>query len=276
MSRIIKAALALCMVFASPVLSYWEWDGISTHLEQPGSDSDPNGTWSWSADADGTVTFGLTGMTASGWAGGEVGISLTTEAGLGLSRYAYAYSGVSGSSSYRWVPDNTSKAVSFYVSVSVYPSVIKYSGNAVNRSGTVPAACSSGASVHENAGVSSVNYLDPDSSGLGSSNSEGGAYANNDSYFTPSVDFADANNSAISGWHRGELRFSGPTSNWYSGTPSGSYMSVSATVSGSAGAIGQLTIEDPDFYQGGFDAAASYYISANAGIAVYGNLDDRE
>lgn len=266
-----------CALLAAPGMGYWEYDGTSTYVDGPGSDSDPNGTWFWSASASGNLNFGMTNLQASGWASGEVWVSLVPEPGFGLSRGAYAYSGVGGSSSYRWIPDGTSKAIAFVVNTSISNVMINYNGEAVNRTGTLPTTSSSGAGVLGGGGVSSLNYFYASGSGQGSANSEGGSYAGNScSSLSASVDEADAYQTSISGVYDGVLWCSGSDRRTYDGTPTGLYMSASASVSGSAAAVGQMVINDPEFYWGGFYAYADYWIGGSSSITLYGNIDDRE
>ncbi|HON93113.1 MAG TPA: hypothetical protein PKZ07_16200 [Sedimentisphaerales bacterium] len=246
-----------CALLAAPGMGYWEYDGTSTYVDGPGSDSDPNGTWSWSASASGNLNFGMTYLQASGWASGNASVNLAPYPGFGLSRGAYAYSSVGGSSSYRWIPDGTSKAITVVVYTSINNVMINYDGEAVNRTGTLPTTSSSGASVLGGGGVSYLNYFYASGSGQGSANSEGGSYASNScSSLSASVDDADANQSSISGWYDGVLWCSGSDSRTYTGTPWSNSVSAPVSVSGSAAAVGQMVINDPEFYWGGFYAYA--------------------
>jgi hypothetical protein len=277
LNRIVAIAVVFCAISVTPALGYWEYLGTTTQVDEPVYESDPEGTYSYLAWAYGYVDSTITSLYATGQAYGEGYVGLETWDGSDLERAVWVYSGMYGSSTYVWRPDETSKALTVRIRVSVDDSDIEYAGSAVNRSGTVPANSASGAEIEGGGGLSYVGYDYPYGFGHGAANSEGGTYAMNDEDgLSPTYDYADFDQLPISGWYEGEFHLAGSTDSSYNATPWATNISASTTVDGSGFALGHLKITDPELIMGGFEAEASYFVRANSRVDLSGNIDDRE
>ena len=119
MSRIGTAIVMLCAALATPVLGYWEHDGISVSIGEPDSASDPYGTWSWWYDGWDDVDSDKDYIDASGDIEGGADIQLYTDYGLDSQRSAYARNWVNGTSDYHWVGSGTCTPITVYSSTDV-------------------------------------------------------------------------------------------------------------------------------------------------------------
>ena len=279
MSRITTIVLVLCVMLATPVLGHWEYDGTSITIGGPGSGSgsDPLGTWSWSASASGNVYPDMDYMEATGRVHGNAACVLYTDFGLGLQRYVQGYSMVSGTSSYHWVEDGTSKEITLDVYVTVDNGDISYDGYALNYLGNTPTTSSSEAYMQGGGSASGVYSFYPYGYGSGGANTGGGSYASN------SWGGVDATTDNSDGWqpstkegqYEGHLVISGSVSDTYTGSPWGTSFSATASLNGLADAQGRIVVNGSPHF-GGFNAAAAYDITGNGTIYLSGNIDDRE
>jgi hypothetical protein len=266
-------------MLAAPVLGYWEYDGTSVTIGGPGSGSgsDPYATWGWSAYAWGDVDYDVTYLETSGHAVGDASVQLYTDYGLGLQRSAYGYSEVSGTSSYHWVPDETSKEITVDVYATIDDGDISYYGYALNYLGTSPTTCSSQAYLQGGGGATGVFNFYPYGYGYGVANSEGGSYADNSGGgVEATTDDSDAGQGSNDGWCGGELVVSGSVDDTYTGSPWGNSFSATASLNGMAYVQGQIVITNPQYYFGGFNAGAGYDVSGSGSIYLSGNIDDLE
>jgi hypothetical protein len=279
MTRISMIIVALCGLLASPVLSYWEYDGTNSWPSGPSSDSDPYGTWAWWQIASGLVSGGPGYLDAWASAAGGAEVHLEPWPGYGLSRSVYATSGASGSSYYHWVDDATSREISFTVEVTIDGAGVEYWGNALDRTATCAAACASGAYGMVGSSVAYLGSFNPYGEGHGVANSQGGTYADNDWEYVdvePDDDYSDYYQGFLHGYYEGSLRFTCDAYLYYDwDEPYGNNLTVSSAVQGFCFAQGQLVISNPEFYWGGFDAEAGYGITACSQLRLYGNIDDR-
>ena len=279
MNRIGTVILMLCAMLATPVLGYWEYDGTSVTIGGPGSGSgsDPYGTWSWSASASGSVDYDVTYVDTSGRAHGNAACVLYTDFGMGLQRYVYGTSRVDGTSSYHWVPDQTSKEITVDVYVTVDNGYISYDGYALNYLGNTPTTSSSEAYVQSGGNATGVYSFYPYGYGSGGANTQGGSYAGN------SWGGVDATTDESNGWqpstkegqYEGHLVISGSVSDTYTGSPWGNNFSATAAVAGLADAQGRIVVNGSPHF-GGFNASAAYDITGSGSIYLSGNIDDRE
>jgi hypothetical protein len=224
------------------------------------------------------VTGSVTQLQASGQASGNAWVELNSTEGLGLSKGASAYSGVSGSSGYVWRDDGTSKTLSVTISMSITGSDINYDGYAWNGYGTSPASCHSRGYVQGGGNLSYVGSSYPYGSGEGNAGSASGTWDDNDysGALSAGIDQSDSTQGADFGSYEGRLAVTGSNSASYSSTPWATSISASTVVSGSAGASGQITLNDPLWHYGLFDAFANYSVSGSSTTTLSGNIADRE
>jgi hypothetical protein len=278
MSRIGKIGLALCVMLATPVLGHWEYDGTTQTIGGPGSGSgsDPYGTWSWSASAYGWVDPGVTSVTTSGQAYGNVWVNLYTYYQLGLQRSAYGTSRVEGTSSYHWVEDQTSKEITIEIHLTMDEGHLNYEGYALDYLWTSPATSSSQTYIQDGGSASGVASFYPYGYGYGVAYSGSGSNADNSSAGVEATyDYSDAGQAnGDMGWYEGELVVSGSADfGPYPGTPPGLYFSATAALLGSAYVQGQIVINGQPYY-GGFYAYADYYVNGTSTFALSGNIAD--
>lgn len=276
MSRISMIVVAVCGLLAGPALGYWEYDGTNAWPAGPGYDYDPYGTWAWWQTASGTVSGGPGYLDAWASAAGGAEVHLTPD--LGLSRFAMAASGASASSYYRWVEDQSSKDICFTIDVTIDGAGVEYWGSALDRTGTCDASSFSGGYAMLGSDVANGGSFFPYGDGHGEAFSQGGTYATNDWKCVdvdPGDNYTYYYQGFLQGYYEGSLSFTCEAHfyrDWYE--PFGNELTVLSSVMGHAFAQGQLVINDPQFYWGGFDAKVEYGLMGSSELRLYGNIDD--
>lgn len=277
MTRISMIIVALCGLLASPVLGYWEYTGTDVFTGGPSSASDPYGTWAWWQSPAGFVDAGPGYIDVWGSVVGGAEVHLEPWPGYGLSRCVYAASVAGGVSSYEWVADGSSKKISFTVEVTISGAGVDYWGNALDRTGTCSSYAASGAYGMGGGGVSYGGYFYPVGEGHGVASSQSGTTAgNNPQYVYVEDEDVDYWQGFLQGSYDGWMDYIAVIDMEYEFTPSPWQNSivVGSTVEGACFAQGQLSISNPQFYWGGFDAEAEYGITATSYVTLYGNIDD--
>jgi hypothetical protein len=263
-------------MLASSVLGYWEYDGITVSVGGPGSASDPEGTWEWLATGSGNVDAGPTYIDASGQVWGHAWVGLFSMSKLGFQRAAYAHSDVTGTSTYHWVEDGTSKEITALFSLTVGESTIEYYGNAYDGFPNAPVTCSSTAYVQGGGNVTGLVSYYPYGRGQGEADTQGGSWADNDWGGVEAVyDYTDYLSEDNMGWYEGTLNVAGSVSFPYTGTPMGTTFSATASLNGFAYVEGEIFTNEP-LSNSSFTAYAEYHIRGEGAVDLYGNIDDRE
>ena len=286
MSKMVASILVLWAVLAAPVLAYWEYDGTTVYISQPQNESDPYGHWHCYWSGSGSVNGNTTSLSASGYTygGAEVDVWAPDDHQI-FQVGVYAWSTIRGESDYHWVDDQTSREISWDLSVSLGTIYVAYDGDAFNRVMTHSISASSGAVTQGGGGVTYGGYHYGYGIGSGSARApnggDPGSHSASNSYGSWNdvdviEDYADSGAYLLERWYEGELILTASADASGGGTPSGIYMYSSASVSGSCTATASITIGNPNLQGGTGYADAYYFVNGSSDIQLYGNIDDRE
>jgi len=269
------ALLLTLAAIGSTALGYWQYLGTRTYVDSPDGDEAPDGTWYWWWDAYATIYGAPREVSADGWAAGGTGIDLTPDRALQADVFAWSV-GI-GESDYAWIEDLTSKAITVNMYFYVRDIRLTYWGEAIDRTWTCDAVCSTGCYGTAYGGITTGYYRSASGTAQGRARTLGGTFAYNLYDLPPYANSFYYWQGTRYGYFYGWLRCSGSIS---SGPRSFSdedlegidYFTVSAAVQGASGSNGRLTINDPEFYWGSATAQSEYYINAYSEVTLSGNI----
>lgn len=187
---------------------------------------------------------------------------------------------MSAQSTYIW-QGGGSKAIGFDIVVNIAPGGIEYAGRAVDDTHVSVVSCISAALARPGGGVSHVGYYRPGGSGEGWATTHSGSGASNNpdhavTVIRDNVSWGYPPPFLYNVWYKGELEFSASTHEWfYNSFDDHQWVEslvVSASVGGEAIALGEITINDPHYFHLGLAADASYTVTGQTRIDLYGNI----
>lgn len=111
--------VVLSVVFASPLSADWVYQGTTSYVSPPDSDSAPDGSWWYAWNGQGAACGAPGSLLVSGWTQGNCGVALAPAAGTGLQEWRYIWSHANGQSTCIWEPGG-SKAISFTIASTTY------------------------------------------------------------------------------------------------------------------------------------------------------------
>ncbi|GEM_PF-2495173 len=131
-------------------------------------------------------------------------------------------------------------------------------------------------SAYGGGGVSSCGYSHPEGWGSGISTTQSGSSASNGSRdVTVSENSTDWGYPApflYNQWYKGNLDFTAYTVSGYSAEPQASILVASAGVDGYAYALGNIEVNDPDYYYLRLYGEAIYNIGGTTSLTLSGNI----
>jgi hypothetical protein len=279
MNRTVVLFAMLCGVLVAPVWGGWIYEGTTSYISQPYDAWDPNGTWYYGWDGDGSVDADAFSLEVDGWTSGYCGVWLAPAIeGHGLAQFAWASSYVNAQSSYRWEAGG-SKAIAFRIVSTISSGWTEYAGRAGDDTHVSVVSCNSGAEARAGGGVSQIGYHYPRGWGSGWATTQSGSGALNDSEdVTVSWNMTDWGYPPpflYNVWYEGELGFTASTEDFGYRSFEEPWINsfvVSTVVSGNAVALGEIEINDPEYFHLGLAAHADYAITGQTRVDLYGNI----
>jgi len=268
--------VVLSVVFASPLLADWVYQGTTSYVSSPDSGYAPDGSWYYSWNGQGTA-YGAPGvLDVSGWTFGECGVRLSPAAGTPLQYTMCIWSHANGQSTYVF-QGGGSAAVGIEISSTITSGWIEYSGYGIDDTRVSTASAASGASADAGGGVSGVTFSYPGRSGLGWATTYTGSGASNSwDNVTVSQDWTDWWNPPPYDYnvgYEGVLSFTASHTHYYYGaSPQGSSFGVSATVGGAAFAQAEVQVGDPNHFYLRAGGYGEYAITGTTEVRLYGNI----
>jgi hypothetical protein len=283
MSRIALLAVMLCGVLAGPVLGVWRYKGTDVWISEPDAEYDPEGTWYWMWDGEGSVSAGVLYLEATGWTRAEAYVQCWPYFDDHFQNFAYVSSWVSARSHYEW-EGSGSKNISYTVHNTVdNGSGLTYQGMAVDDTHVNTVDAASGADARASSSVTNGGWVDSGGYGYGEAITQSGASAQNGPIGNPTVseDTADSGYPPpylYNQWYDGSYQFTADEEdtrycNWDQTYPSLAEFHVDVNLGGTCFALGNIEINDPDYYYLRLASKAIYFIGGETHINLYGNIE---